>query len=309
MELKVFGGQASSELTKKICQHLGINLGESEFVKFADGEFEVRFNENIRGRDVYIIQSTHAPADNLMELLLWLDAAKRAAAGSITAVVPYFGWGRGDRKARSRVPISAKLVADLITIAGAQHVITIDLHAAQEQGFFNIPVDNLYARKTFVEFFKANFKNDNFLVMGSDAGAAKLAESYSQRLGGIPIALAYKTRTSPNKSKVLAVVGDIDGRNVLLVDDMIDTAGTICDNAEKLKDMGSKDIFAFCTHGLFSGTAISRIEKSAVTKVFITDSIPPKNVSPKIEIISIASLLAEAIRKAHNNESVSSLFE
>lgn len=318
MELKVFGGQASRELTEKICQHLGIKLGEIEFIRFTDKEFKVRFSENIRGQDVYVVQSTYASADNLMELLLWLDAAKRSVPGaggigSVTAVIPYFGWGRQDRKDKSRVPISARLVADLITFAGAtSRVITVDLHSAQEQGFFNIPVDHLYARPAFVEFIKGRLNFDDFIVMGPDAGAATLAESYAQRLGGIPIALAHKTRAAPNQSKIQRIVGDVQGKNVLIVDDIIDTAGTIMGVTDKLKEMGAKDIYAFCTHGLFSGSAVSNIEKSSLVRVFVTDSIPLKKdavKSSKIEVISISSLLAETIRRAHNNESISSLFE
>lgn len=310
MELKIFGGQASRQLAEKICGHLGINIGESEFVKFADKEFEIRFKENIRGKDVYIVQSTYAPADNLMELLLWLDAARRAAAGSITAVIPYYGWGRQDRKARSRVPISAKLVANLITAAGANRVVTVDLHSAQEQGFFDIPVDNLYARPVFVEFFKKTFNPADFVVMGPDVGAAKLAESFSQRLNGRQIALAYKTRIAPNQAKVQRIVGEVEGKNILIVDDIIDTAGTLIGVTEKLKEMGAGDIYAFGTHGLLSANAILRIEDSALSRVFVTDSIPLRNAaSNKIEVISIASLLAETIKREHNNESVSSLFE
>ena len=309
MELKVFGGQASLYLAGKICDNLGVPPGESEFVRFADKEFEVRYGENIRGKSVYIVQSTYAPSDNLMELLLWIDAAKRATAGFITAVIPYYGWGRQDRKARSRVPISAKLVANLITAAGANRILTLDMHSAQEQGFFDIPVDNLYSRPVFVEFFKKTFKSEDFVVAGTDAGAVKLAESYAQRLGGIPIAAAYKTRIAANQAKILCIVGDVKEKNVLLVDDMIDTAGTIIANAEKLKEMGAKEIYSFGAHGLFSGNAISKIEASAISRIFVTDSIPLKNNSSKIEVISIAPLLAKAIKMAHDNESVSSLFE
>lgn len=310
MELKIFGGQASRQLTEKICGHLGVKPGESEFIKFADKEFEVRYKESIRGKSVYIVQSTYAPADNLMELLLYIDAAKRATAGSVTAVIPYYGWGRQDRKARSRVPISAKLVANLITIAGANRVLTADLHSAQLQGFFDIPVDNLYSRPVFIEFFKNHYKPEDFVVAGTDAGAAKLAESYAQRLGGIPIAVSYKSRIAANQAKVLCIVGDVKNKNVLLVDDMIDTAGTMILNAERLKEMGAKDIYAFATHPLFSGNAMSKVEASALNRVVVTDSVPLKNnTSSKIEVISIAPLLAEAIKRAHNNESVSSLFE
>jgi|SRR3989338_1137799 len=309
MDLKIFGGQASRELTEKICGHLGINIGESEFLQFADGEFEVRFKESVRGRDIYIVQSTYAPNENLMELLLWIDAAKRAAAGKITAVVPYFGWARQDRKAKPRVPISAKLVADIITKAGASRVLTVDLHSPQLQGFFNIPVDNLYARKIFVEFFKNNFKPEDFVVMGTDAGAAKLAESYIQRLGGLPMALSYKTRFAANKVKVLSIVGEVKDKNILLVDDMIDTGGTIIENVARLKEMGAKDIYVFATHGLFSKGAISRIDSSPIKHVCVTDSVPLNGASPKVQVISIASLLAEAIKREHNNESVSYLFE
>ncbi|MBI2626242.1 MAG: ribose-phosphate pyrophosphokinase [Candidatus Nealsonbacteria bacterium] len=312
MELKIFGGQASCQLAEKICGHLGIGVGKSEFVKFSDKEFEVRYSENIRGKEIYIVQSTYAPADNFMELLLWLDAAERAAAGSITAVIPYFGWSRQDRKARSRVPISAKLAANAIALAGAQRILTVDLHSAQLQGFFDLPVDNLYARPVFVDFLKKIFNPDDFVVMGPDVGAAKLAESYAQRLNGRPVALAYKTRLAPNQAKIQRIVGDVQGKNVLIVDDIIDTAGTIIGVTDKLKEMGAKDIYAFCTHGLFSGSAVPNIEKSQLSKVFVTDSVPLKEEaakSGKIEVISISALLAETIRRAHNNESISSLFE
>ena len=217
MELKVFGGQASKELTEKICQHLGIPVGITEFVEFSDGEFEVRFGENIRGRDVYIVQSTHAPAENLTELLLWIRAAKEATAGSITAVIPYFGWARGDRKARSRVPIPAKLAADVIAVAGAEHVLTVDLHAAQIQGFFDITVDHLYARPIFIKFFKENFNFEDFVVMGPDEGAVRLARSYAQRLNARPVALAYKIRSGPDQIEVLEIVGNVQDKNVLIV--------------------------------------------------------------------------------------------
>jgi ribose-phosphate pyrophosphokinase len=309
MGFKIFSGQASEKLTEKICQNLEVSVGASEIVKFSDGEVEVRFGENIRGADVYIIQSTHPPADNLMELLLWLDAAKRATAASITAVIPYFGWARQDRKAKSRVPISARLVADLISAAGAKHILTVDLHSAQIQGFFNVSVDHLYARPVFIDFFRKKFKLDNFVVMGPDVGSAKIAESYAQRLNGRPVALAYKSRFAPNQSKVLHIVGDVENKNVLIVDDIIDTAGTIINVAEKLKEMGAKQIYAFCTHGIFSGEAVLRLESSPLSRLFVTDSIPPSRKSHKIEVISIAPLLAEAIRRSHHNESISSLFE
>ncbi len=309
MELKIFSGQASKELTEKICQYLGIDAGITEVIKFSDGEMEVRFGENIRGADVYIVQSTHPPADNLMELLLWLDAAKRATAASITAVIPYFGWARQDRKAKSRVSISARLVADLISTAGANHVLTIDLHSAQIQGFFNISVDHLYTRPVFINFFRKNFELENFVVMGPDVGAAKIAESYAQRLGGRPVALAYKSRFASNQTKVLHIVGDVEDKNVLIVDDIIDTAGTIISVAKKLKDMGVKEIYAFCAHGILSGKAVSRVENSSLSRLFITDSILQEKESHKIEVISIAPLLAEAIKRSHRNESISSLFE
>ena len=309
MELKIFGGQASRELTEKICGHLGIAPGKTEFRSFGDGEFETRFVGSVRGEKIYIVQSTYAPAENLMELFLWLDAAKRADIDSATAVMPYFGWSRQDRKVMSRVPITAKLVANLLTTAGAHRVLTVDLHSAQEQGFFDIPVDNLYARPAFVDFFKKNFNLDDFVLMGPDVGAAKIAESYAKRLEGMPIALAYKTRPAPNQAEVQRIVGEVEGKNVLIVDDIIDTAGTIVGVTEKLKGMGVRDIYAFCTHGLFSGEAIAKIEKSALIKVFVTDSIPRRNSSSKVEVISIAPLLAEAIKRSHDNESVSSLFE
>lgn len=311
MSLKVFAGRASKILAEQICNCLEIQLGKNEITFFADGEFEVRFEENIRGDDVFIIQSTYSPTENLMELLCWIRAAKGAAAKSVSAVIPYFGWARQDRKPRSRVPITARLVADLIVEAGADHVLTLDLHAAQIQGFFpkDVPVDHLYTRPVFIEFFKQRFNPDEFTIVAPDAGAGKWAEAYAQRLNNRPVAVGYKTRSGPNKAEVLKIDGDFEGKNILIIDDILDTGSTIISAAELLRKRGAGKILAFCSHGLFSGNAISKLDKSPIDQLFITNSIPLRKFSPKIYTISIAPLLAEAIRRSYNNESISSLFE
>lgn len=314
MGFKIFGGWASRGLAEKICQHLGVLLGKSELLPFADTEFEVRFGESIRGSNIFIVQSTcPPPTETLFELLCWIRAAREAAVKSVTAVIPYFGWGRQDRKPRSRVPITAKLVADLIVEAGANHVLTLDLHSAQIQGFFSkdVPVDHLYARPVFIEFFKQNFNPDEFMIVAPDAGAGKWAESYAQRLGNRPVAIAYKTRVAPNEAEIIRVEGDFAGKKVLIVDDIIDTGGTIFGVAKWLHKKGAAQILAFCTHGLFSGDAMIHLDKSPLDRLFITDSIELKREisNNKIQVISIAPLLAEAILRSYKDQSISSLFE
>ena len=312
MELKIFSGQASRELTKKICDCLGMKPGAREFVRFSDGEFKVRFGESVRGCDIFIVQSTYPPSDNLWELRLWINAAKKASVksgGFIHAVIPYFGWGRQDRKSESRVSVAAEEAAHMIEEAGADHVLTVDLHAAQIAEFFTIPVDHLYARPVFVEHFKRLFNLENFVVMGPDSGAAKVAESYAQRLDGRPLVFAYKMRSGTNQAKILHIVGEVEGKDVLIVDDMTDTCGTLMEAVRVLRERGASKIYAFCTHGVLSGPAISRIEQSELARLYVTDSVPPKKYSPKIEVVSIAPLLAEAIKRSHNNQSISSLFE
>ena len=303
----IFSGTSNRELTLKICKYLNLAQGTIDVRKFSDGEIWVKFMENIRGRDVYIVQSTHPPAENLMELLITLDAAKRASATKVTAVIPYFGYARQDRKDQPRVSISAKLVANLITVAGADRVITMDLHAAQIQGFFDIPFDHLYASPVFTGLFKDLPKN--LAVVSPDIGGIKLARSYAKRLDA-GLVVIDKRRPKHNQVEAMNIIGEVDGKNVLLVDDLIDTGGTFVAAVNTLKEKGAKEIYGAVTHPLLSGDAIKRIEDSEITKLYVTDSIPLKNnASEKIVVRTASGLLAEAIVRSHRNESISSLFE
>ena len=303
----IFSGTSNRELTQKICNYLNLTQGTIDVRKFSDGEIWVKFMDNIRGRDVYIVQSTHPPAENLMELLITLDAAKRASATKVTAVIPYFGYARQDRKDQPRVSISAKLVANLITVAGADRVITMDLHAAQIQGFFDIPFDHLYASPVFTGLFK-DLPAD-LAVVSPDMGGIKLARSYAKRLDA-GLVVIDKRRPKHNQVEAMNVIGDVDGKNVLLVDDLIDTGGTFVTAVNTLKERGAKEIFGAITHPLLSGDAIKKIEDSQISKLYVTDSIPLKDVNSKKIIVRTASgLLAEAIIRSHRNESISSLFE
>ncbi|MEO0076544.1 MAG: ribose-phosphate pyrophosphokinase [candidate division WOR-3 bacterium] len=309
-ELKVFSGRANLPLAQQICKKLNIVLGKADIQNFADGEIRVKIDENVRGADVYIIQPTHPPAENIMELLLMIDAMKRASADRITAVIPYYGYARQDRKDEPRVPISAKLIADLIVTAGASRVLTIDLHAEQIQGFFNIPVDHLYAAPVLIEYFR---KKDlsNLIVVAPDTGRANRARGFAKRLGdNIPMAVIDKRRPSPNEAVVVSVVGDVENKDVLIFDDIIDTGSTLIIAAEALKKHKAKKIMACATHAVFSKNAIEKIEKSEITDVTVTDTIllPENKQSKKITVLSISALLAEAICRIHNGESVSSLF-
>jgi len=303
----IFSGTSNRELTLKICSYLNLAQGTIDVRKFSDGEIWVKFMENIRGRDVYIVQSTHPPAENLMELLLTIDAAKRASATKVTAVIPYFGYARQDRKDQPRVSISAKLVANLITVAGADRVITMDLHAAQIQGFFDIPFDHLYASPIFTGLFK-DLPND-LAVVSPDLGGIKLARSYAKRLDA-GLVVIDKRRPKHNLVETMNIIGEVNGKNVLLVDDLIDTGGTFVAAVNILKEKGAKEIFGAVTHPLLSGDAIKKIEDSAINKLYVTDSIPLKNeLSEKIVVRTASGLLAEAIVRSHRNESISSLFE
>ncbi len=303
----IFSGTSNRELTLKICNYLNLAQGTIDVRKFSDGEIWVKFMENIRGRDVYIVQSTHPPAENLMELLITIDAAKRASATKVTAVIPYFGYARQDRKDQPRVSISAKLVANLITVAGADRVITMDLHAAQIQGFFDIPFDHLYASPIFTGLFKDLPKN--LVVVSPDIGGIKLARSYAKRLDA-GLVVIDKRRPKHNQVEAMNIIGDVNGKNVLLVDDLIDTGGTFVAAVNTLKEKGAKEIYGAVTHALLSGDAIKRIEDSAITKLYVTDSIPLKNgTSKKIVVRTSSGLLAEAIIRSHRNESISSLFD
>ena len=307
-QLIIFSGSSNPELTKKICGYLNISEGLLELKRFSDGEIWAKFKENIRGRDVYIVQSTMPPAENLMELLILLDAAKRSSATRITAVIPYFGYARQDRKDQPRVAVTAKLVADIITKAGADRVITMDLHAAQIQGFFDIPLDHLYASPIYTDEFKD--KTDNLVVVSPDAGGIKIARSYAKRLKA-GLVLLDKRRPNHNKAEVMNVIGDVEGKNILLVDDLIDTGGTFVAAVTALKERGAKNIYGSITHPLLSGDALDRIENSDINKLYVTDTIPLRNLKPdsKIEIKTSAELFAEAIIRSHYNESISSLFD
>jgi len=306
-ELKIFSGRSNRPLAKHICAEAKIPLGEVSFQTFSDGELWVKFVENIRGDDVFIIQPTQPPAENLMELLIMLDAAKRASAKRVTAVIPYFGYARQDRKDQPRVSISAKLVANLITKAGADRVITMDLHTAQIQGFFDIPMDHLYSSPVLIECFKK--KNiSNLAIASPDVGSIKMARSYARRLG-CDLILIDKRRPKANEAEVLNIIGTVANKNILIVDDLIDTAGTFVNAAQALKKNGAKEIFGACTHPILSGKAYSRIEESVVTELVVTDTLLLKQECTKIKVRSIANLFAQAILRTHRNESISSLFD
>jgi ribose-phosphate pyrophosphokinase len=310
-KIKIFSGNSNNALAKKICSELGVPLGDAEVKTFSDGEITVNINETVRGVDVYIIQSTSVPSVNhyLMELLIMIDAMKRASAGRITAVMPYYGYARQDRKAKARDPISAKLVADLITAAGADRVLTMDLHASQIQGYFNIPVDHLVGVPILAEYFHDK-GIDDIVVVSPDLGSVTRTRDFSYRVDA-PIAIIDKRRPKANVSEVMNVIGEIKGKNVILIDDMIDTAGTITNGAKALKDMGAKDIYACCTHGVFSGPALERIENSVIKELVTLDTIfwDPEVLPENITQLSVAPLFAESIRRIFNNDSVSKLFD
>lgn len=310
-KIRVFSGNSNQELTQKICEALGVSPGRANVKTFSDGEVQVEICENVRGRDVYIVQSTCAPANNhLMELLVMTDALKRASAGTITAIIPYYGYARQDRKAAPRAPISAKLVADLVTAAGVDRVVTIDLHAAQIQGFFNIPVDNLYAAPVILNYLKERFKGQDLVMVTPDAGGTERARAYAKRLE-CPMALIDKRRTSPNVAEVMHLIGDVKDKTAIILDDMIDTAGTLTQAAGALKQNGAAVIYAAATHGVLSGPAIDRINGSVIEEVLLTDTIPlgeKADRTSKIKVLSMAPLLSETIRRIHDDESISSLF-
>ncbi|EHE0558078.1 ribose-phosphate pyrophosphokinase [Campylobacter upsaliensis] len=304
---KIFSGSANLEFAKQISKYLSLPLSDAGVKRFSDGEISVQIDESVRGKDVFIIQSTCAPAnDNLMELLILTDALRRSSANSITAIIPYFGYARQDRKANPRVPISAKLVADLIEAAGIDRVATIDLHAGQIQGFFNIPVDNLYGSIVFNDYIKSkHFKN---AIVGSpDIGGIARARSVAKKLG-LDIIIVDKRRERANESEVMNIIGDVNGKDVVLVDDIIDTAGTIVKAAKALKEKGANSVMACCTHAVLSGEAYERIAKGDLDELVITDTIPLKKEHEKIKVLSVAPIFAEVIRRVYHNESVNSLF-
>ncbi|MFA5510919.1 MAG: ribose-phosphate pyrophosphokinase [Candidatus Kapaibacterium sp.] len=307
-DFKVASGRSNIELATKVAGHLGIELTETNIRNFNDGEIWAKFEDNVRGVDLFLIQSTFAPSDNLMELLILIDAAKRASAKRITAVIPYYGYARQDRKDQPRVSVTAKLIANLLTRAGADRVITIDLHSSQIQGFFDIPLDHLYASPVLLRAIR-KLNLDNIVVASPDVGGVKTARSYSQRING-DLVLVDKRRPEHNVAEIMSIIGEVKDKNVLIVDDMIDTGSTFVKCAEALKVKGALEIYGVTVHPVFSGTALDRIEKcEAVEKVFVTDTIPLKRLSDKIEVISVGELLAEAIIRTHDNRSISSLFE
>ena len=310
-KIKIFSGNSNPDLALKICAGLGVSLGAARVRRFSDGEIMVEIGENVRGRDVYVVQSTCAPTnDNLMELLIITDALKRASAATITAVIPYYGYARQDRKAAPRTPITAKLVADLITTAGIDRVVTIDLHAGQIQGFFNIPVDNLYAAPVILNYLKDRFKGEQVVMVSPDAGGTERARAFAKRLE-YSLAVIDKRRSGPNVAEVMHLIGDVRDKVAIILDDMVDTAGTLTQAAKALKANGAKAVFACATHGVLSGPAIERINASDIEEIVLTDTIPANSdgvATSKVRILSVAELLAEAIRRIHEDESVSSLF-
>ena len=307
--IKIFSGTANRSLAEDIIEYLDIPLGDAEIRTFSDGEISVKFNENIRGADVFIIQPTLPPSDNLMELLMMLDAARRASADRITAVIPYFGYARQDRKDQPRVAISAKLVANLIATAGADRVLTMDLHNPSIQGFFDIPFDHLYGSGIFVEHLK-RIISKNTVVVAPDVGSSKRARAYANLLD-VDLALVDKRRSGPNQIESVTLIGDIQDKNVLLVDDMIDTAGTLCNAASLLHERGAASIIAVGTHALLSGPAVTRLKESSISRVLVSDTIclVEEKRGGKIEVLSSAHLFGEAIKRIHNAESISSLFD
>ncbi len=307
MKLKLIAGNANPILAQQISQNLGIELSEAKIGRFSDGEIQVKIIDSVRGADCYILQPTCAPVnENIMELLVIADALKRASARRITAVIPYYGYARQDRKAEPRVPITSKLIANLITASGINRVLTMDLHARQIQGFFDIPVDHLYARPVLFQYFK-ELNLDNPIVVSPDAGGVERARAFAKLLNA-DLAIVDKRRPKPNEAAIMNIIGDVKGRNAIILDDMIDTGGTLTKVANAIKDAGAITVYAAASHGVLSGEAIEKIKNSALQEVVITDSIVHDKDLPKIKILSVASLLAEAIKKIYNDESLNTLF-
>lgn len=302
----VFSGTKSKYLAEKICSSLGCQLGKLQITTFADGEFAVSYEESIRGRDVFLVQSTFPNSDNLMELLLMIDAAKRASARNIVAVIPYFGWARQDRKDKPRVSIGAKLVADLLSAAGIDRLITMDLHADQIQGFFDVPVDHLYASGVILPYLQSLHLKD-LVVASPDVGGSKRANTFAKYLG-CPLVLCNKTRARANVVESMQIIGDVNGKNVVIVDDMVDTAGTITKAADIMKAAGAKSVRACASHCVMSGPASERVQNSALEEIVFTDSIPYSNRCAKVKQLSVADMFAETIRRVVNNESISSQY-
>ncbi|ADD66876.1 ribose-phosphate pyrophosphokinase [Denitrovibrio acetiphilus DSM 12809] len=309
MDYLVFAGNSNKKLAQSIVSKLGMRLGDADVRKFSDGEIFVRINESVRGRDVFLIQSTCAPAEeHLIEMMIMVDALKRASANTVTAIMPYFGYARQDRTSEPRVPITAKLVANLLTKSGIDRVVTMNLHAGQIQGFFDIPVDNLYSSPVFDVYFRENgMHGEDYVVVSPDAGGVARARAYSKLLG-TTLAIVDKRRERANVAEAMHVIGDVNNKKVILIDDMIDTAGTLTQAAKACIEHGATEVYASAAHGVLSGPAIERILDSPLKKVIITDSIPFDKAVSKIEVLSVASLLAEAITRIYQKESISSLF-
>ncbi len=310
-DLKIFTGNANPSLAKKICEHLSIKLGDAYVGRFPDGEIDIKVNEDVRGSDVFLVQPTCAPVnENLVELLIFIDCLRRASASRITAVLPYYGYARKDRKDEGRVPITAKLVANIITEAGADRVLTVDLHAAQIQGFFDIPVDHLLAFPVISKYFAA-MNMEDLVVVTPDVGGIKLARNYSKKLG-IKMAIVDKRRVGPEETEVGFVIGDVSGKNVVMIDDLIATGGSIAQAANVLKERGAKDIYVGTTHPVFCGAAVQKLAAAPIKEIIVTDTIPlgdkVKGLGDKIKVLTISALLGDAIKRIHRHESVSSLF-
>lgn len=303
---KVFSGTNSRYFAEKVCKSLGCHLGNMIVEKFADGEFSVSYEESIRGRQVFLIQSTYPSSDNLMELLLMIDAAKRASAKSIVAVVPYFGWARQDRKDKPRVSIGAKLIADMLAAAGIHRLITMDLHADQIQGFFDVPVDHLYASGVFVDYMKS-FDQENLVIATPDVGGSKRASAYAKFLG-CPMVICYKLREKANEISEMQIIGDVKGMDVLLIDDIVDTAGTMTRAADLMMEHGANSVRAIASHAVMSDPATERVKSSALNEIIFTDSIPYNKDCSKVKVLSVADMFANAISRVLNNESISSLY-
>ena len=303
---KIFSGTNSQYMAEEICKELGVEMGKMNIQHFADGEFEVSFEESVRGREVYLVQSTFPNSDNLMELLLMIDAAKRASAKSTIAVMPYFGWARQDRKDKPRVSIAAKLVSDLLMAAGVDRVITMDLHADQIQGFFNIPVDHLYGSSVFIPYIQS-LNLDNLVLASPDAGGAKRVNSYAKYLN-VPYVLCHKQRAKANVVANMTIIGEVEGKNVIIIDDMVDTAGTITRAADLMKSKGALSVRALATHAIMSDPASQRVTDSALSEIIFTNSIPYTKGCKKVTIISVARMFADTIQRVHDCESISSQY-
>jgi len=309
-DFAIFSGNSNPALTEKICNYLNVPPGGAKVKTFGDGEIQIEINENVRSKDIFVVQSTCSPVnDNLVELLLMIDAFNRSSASRITAVMPYYGYARQDKKVAPRVPISAKLVADMLTVAGTNRLITMDLHAGQIQGFFNIPVDNLFSAPIIINYIKANFK-DNLVIVSPDAGGAERARAYAKRLKS-ELAIIDKRRNTPNVVEGMAVIGDVAGKIAVIIDDMVDTAGTLTKAAAAIMENGAKEVHACCAHPVLSGPSVKRINDSALKSLIVTDTIPLNSKAAacdKIKVLTIAELAGEAIIRSHKGDSVTSLF-